>query len=107
MKKRDSQLEQVKLEGDRGSIELLPDEEDSLRISNHHGTQTRPAFTGTPDEAYLASFTAAQTHFAECLRKGIEPETVAKDNFQTLRATFAAYESAAANIVVHLREPSN
>ncbi len=102
--KRASQLERVTLEGDRGSIELLPDEEDVLRISNYEGSQTRPAFNGTPDEAYQASYTATQAHFAECLRKGLEPETVARDNIQTLGATFAAYESAAANKVVHLRD---
>ena len=102
--KKESQLEQVTLEGDRGSIELLSDEQEILRISNHQGSRTRPAFDGTPEEAYQASYNATQAHFAECLRKGLEPETVARDNIQTLRTTFAAYESAAANKVVYLQD---
>lgn len=105
VEKRASQLEQVTLEGDRGSIELLPGEKDIIRISNHQGTKTRLAFNGTPEEAYLASYTATQAHFAECLRKGLEPETVATDNIKTLKATFAAYEAAAANKVIHLTDP--
>ncbi|RPI78385.1 MAG: gfo/Idh/MocA family oxidoreductase [Chloroflexi bacterium] len=103
MEKRFSQLEQVTLEGDQGSIELLPDVEDILRISNHEGSITRPAFTGTSDDAYQASYTAAQAHFIECLREGREPETAARDNIQTLQAMFAAYESAAENNVIHLQ----
>jgi predicted dehydrogenase len=101
--KRESQLEQVTLEGDGGTIELLPGEQDLLRISDHQATRSRPAFDSTPEEAYQASYTAAQRHFAECLRNGLEPETVARDNFQTLRATFAAYESASLNKVVYLQ----
>jgi predicted dehydrogenase len=104
VEKKASQLEQVTLEGDRGSIELLPTEEEILRISNYQGTQTRPAYNGTPDEAYQASYTATQAHFAECLRKCLDPETVARDNIETLRATLAAYESAAANKVIYLHE---
>jgi D-apiose dehydrogenase len=104
---KDSQLEHVTVEGDRGSIELLPDEQDTLRISNHEGAQTRPAYEGAPEDAYLASFTAAQTHFAECLRNGKKPETVAEDNIKTIRATFAAYDSAAANKVIYLQEANS
>jgi D-apiose dehydrogenase len=104
VEERDSQLERVTLEGDRGSIELLPVEEDIIRISNHQGSQTMPAFEGTPDEAYQASYNATQSHYAKCLRGGLEPETVANDNIHTLRATFAAYESAAANRVIYLRD---
>ena len=104
VEKRASQLEQATLEGDGGSIELLPDEKDILRISNHEGSQTRPAFDGSPDEAYQASYNATQAHFAECLRNGLEAETVARDNIETLRATLAAYESAAANKVIYLQD---
>lgn len=102
VKKRFSQLEQVTLEGDQGSIELLTDVEDTLRISNHEGSTTQPAFSGSSDDAYQASYTAAQAHFIECLREGREPETSARDNIRTLRAMFAAYESAAENKVIHL-----
>ena len=99
---RFSQLEQVTLEGDAGTIHLLPDEDDLLQITTKSGTQRRPAFDVTPEEAYQASYTAAQRHFVECLREGRSPETEANDNLKTLAATFAAYESAAKNQVVHL-----
>ena len=99
---RYSQLERVTLEGDAGTIHLLPDEDDVLQITTKSGTQRRPAFDVTPEEAYQASYTAAQRHFIECLREGRSPETEASDNLKTLAATFAAYESAAKNRVVYL-----
>lgn len=102
--KRASQLEQVTLEGDAGTIELLLDQEDLISICNKNGTWQQPAFNCTPDEAYQASYTAAQRHFAESLRYGLQPETVASDNLRTLKATFAAYESAAQNKVVVLEK---
>jgi predicted dehydrogenase len=107
VEKKASQLEQVTVEGDRGLIELLPGEKDILRISNHEGSQSRPAFGGSTEEAYQASYTATQAHFAECLRKGLDPETVARDNIETLRATFAAYDSAASGKVVHIHDPKS
>jgi predicted dehydrogenase len=100
--KHTSQLEQVTLEGDTGTIELLPDQGDILKISNKTGTYQQPAYTGTSEDAYQASYTASHRHFADCLRKGILPETAAHDNIHTLAATFAAYESAAQNKVVIL-----
>ncbi|MBN1535504.1 MAG: Gfo/Idh/MocA family oxidoreductase [Anaerolineales bacterium] len=102
--KRASQLEQVTLEGDVGTIELIPDRQDLLKISKKEGTHQKPAFDCTPEEAYQASYNAAQRHFAECLRNGRLPETVAEDNYRTLQATFAAYESAAGNKVVFLEK---
>ena len=90
------------LEGDAGTIHLLPDEDDLLQITTKSGTQRRPAFDVTPEEAYQASYTAAQRHFVECLREGRSPETEANDNLKTLAATFAAYESAAKNQVIYL-----
>ena len=89
-----SQLEQMTIEGDEGSIELLPDQGDILRVTTKSETWQRPAFDVSPEEAYQASYTAAQRHFIECLRSGKVPETVASDNIKTLAATFAAYESA-------------
>ncbi len=100
--KHASQLEQVTLEGDTGTIELLPDQGDILKISNKTGTYQQPAFSCTPEEANQASYTAAHRHFVECLRKGTLPETVARDNLKTLATTFAAYESARQNKVVVL-----
>ena len=101
---RFSQLEQVTVEGDAGTIELLPEQDDSLRVTTEAGTRQRPAFDGAPEETYQASYTAAQRHFIECLREGRAPETVATDNVKTLAAMMAASESAARNQVVCLRE---
>lgn len=97
---RHSHLERMTLEGDKGVIQLLPDQRDTLRVTTKSDTWQRPAFDGTPEEAYQASYTAAQRHFIECLREGKAPETVASDNIRTLAATLAAYESAARNQVI-------
>lgn len=96
------QLERVTIEGDEGTIDLLPDQGDVLRVTTKSERWQRPAFDVKPEEAYQDSYTSAQSHFIECLRSGQTPETVARDNLRTLAATFAAYESAARNQVVFL-----
>jgi predicted dehydrogenase len=103
VEKRFSHLEHLTIEGDEGSIELLPDVYDIIRVSDYKNSWQYPAFTCTPDEAYQNSYTAAQRHFAECLKDGTLPETVAQDNIRTLEATFAAYESAKNNQVLVIR----
>jgi predicted dehydrogenase len=65
-------------------------------------TTAQPVHDGDIAGAYQASYDATQAHFAACLRAGRLPETHAGDNLKTLRLTFAAYESAAENRVVHL-----
>lgn len=99
-----SQLEQVTIEGSQGSLELLPNANDSLRICSPEGAIERPAFECSPQEAYQASYTSAQRHFSECLREGKIPETEAHDNLRTLQAVFAAYESARNQKVVFLND---
>jgi predicted dehydrogenase len=98
-----SQLEQVTIEGDEGTIELRPDQGDILKLATRSQVWQRPALDASPEEAYQASYTAAQRHFIECLRDGRTPETAAEDNLKTLAAAFAAYESATLNQVVILR----
>ena len=97
-------VERVTLEGDEGTIELLPGPQDVLRLATKREAWQRPAFDGTPEEAYQASYTAAQRHFVECLREGRLPETAASDNLKTLAVTMAAYESAAQNRVIFLHD---
>lgn len=97
-----SQLEQCVIEGDEGTIELLPGQGELLRVTTRGETHQRPAFDTTPAEAYQTSYTTAQRHFIECLRAGVDPETSARDNVRTLAATFAAYESAAKGEVIRL-----
>jgi len=105
VERRASQLEQLTLEGQTGSIELLPDSGDLLRVSTLKESLERPAFDCSPAEAYQASYTAAQRHFAECLQRGTEPETVARDNLHTLQAALDAYASAARGQVIRRGKP--
>ncbi|MEW5815832.1 MAG: Gfo/Idh/MocA family oxidoreductase [Spirochaetota bacterium] len=97
-----SRSEQMTLEGDEGTIELLPHREDCLRLTTRNKSRQYSTFKGSSEEAYQASFTAAQTHFIECLREGRIPETAAGDNYKSLAVTLAAYESAARNQVIQM-----
>lgn len=97
-----SQLEQVTIEGDNGTIKLMPESGDLLEVTSRDESWQRPAFNITPAQAYQESYTATQRHFIECLREGRTPETVASDNLKTLQATLAAYQSAQENQVIQL-----
>ena len=115
-----SLLEDGLFEGDGGSLALVPNRGDGdclrlvtplprERVPINRGrawspvvTQTWPAHDGDIAAAYQASYTAAQGHFIERLRAGKLPETHAADNLNTLRAMFAAYQSASENRVVSL-----
>jgi predicted dehydrogenase len=98
-----SQLEMVSIEGDGGTIKLLPNQGDTLEVVSGRERVQQPAFKGSPEKAYQNSYTAAQRHFVDCLRMGKKPETVDQDNIKTLMATFAAYESARENRVVEIK----
>jgi predicted dehydrogenase len=113
-------LEEVIIEGDDGTIALVPNRGDgdlirvvrplpARRLPVDRGrpwspvtTTVLPAHDGDIAAAYQASYDAAHAHFADCLRRGALPETHAEDNLKTLRAVFAAYQSAAENRVVSL-----
>jgi len=115
-----SLLEDVVVEGDEGTIALVPNQGygDLIAITDLRGADLRregverartptrttalPAHDGDLAAAYQASYDAAQRHFIDCLRAGLEPETIATDNLKTLRSLFAAYESAEQNAVVFL-----
>jgi predicted dehydrogenase len=111
-------LEDVAIEGDRGTITLVPNrgEGDLIRIVealpaerlpidrnrpwSPVAVSSRPAHDGDIARAYQGSFTAAHQHFASCWRSGTQPETSALDNLKTLRAMFAAYQAAETNRVI-------
>jgi predicted dehydrogenase len=95
-------LEHFVVEGDEGFIELLPEPLNLLRLSTPREAWERPARRDSLQEAYQASYTAAQRHFVECLRSGKAPETIASDNLKTMEVTFGAYESAASGQPVDL-----
>jgi predicted dehydrogenase len=115
-------LEEVTIEGERGTIKLVPNRGDGdlIRVTrllpveripvdrarpwSPVMTTARPAHDGDIAAAYQASFDAAHGHFADCLRSGRLPETHAGDNLKTLRAVFAAYQSAEENRVVPIDE---
>lgn len=95
-----SQLEQVIIEGDQGTLSLCDKPQEEIRIKNRQGITTQPAYSGSSQEAYQDSYTQAQRHFIDCLRSGCLPETHARDNLKTLAMVFAAYESAEKNQVI-------
>jgi predicted dehydrogenase len=113
-------LEELVIEGDEGSLALVPNRGpgDLLRLvfplprerlPDNRRRPWSPVMTtstavhdGDIAGAYQASYDATHRHFAECLRAGRLPETHARDNLQTLRLTFAAYDSAAENRVIYL-----
>jgi predicted dehydrogenase len=115
-------LEEVTIEGDRGTIALVPNRgdgdlirsvcllpEDRVPVDRARPwspvtTTATPAHDGDVAAAYQASYDAAHGHFAGCLRSGRLPETHAEDNLKTLRAVFAAYQAAAENRVVTIEE---
>lgn len=95
-------VEDMRIEGDRGTIELLPDQGrgDRLRVVTGIKNVERPAYEETPESAYQASYTAAHQHFIDCLLSSHPTETHAQDNLKTLAVTLAAYHSAKTNQVV-------
>jgi predicted dehydrogenase len=115
-------LEEVTIEGESGTIALVPNRGDGdlIRIArllpeeripadrdrpwSPVMTTALPAHDGDIAAAYQASYDAAHGHFAGCLRSGRLPETHAGDNLKTLRAVFAAYQSAEENRVIPLDE---
>jgi D-apiose dehydrogenase len=90
-------IEDCRIEGDRGTIELVRDNRKGnlIRLTNTEGILEKPAHPNrTPAESYLDSYIAAQGHFIQCLMSGRIPETAAADNFETLAIVLAAYRSA-------------
>jgi predicted dehydrogenase len=98
---RSSLLEHVTIEGDQGTIELIPDG-NILRITTEKGAWEHAVINCSPEEAYQASYTAAHQDFIKCLREKKTPETNANDNIKTFIAALAVYKSAAENQVINM-----
>jgi predicted dehydrogenase len=98
-------VEDVRIEGERGTILLVPDRDrgDRLRLSTQDGNLDRPAYTGSPQRAYQHSYTEAIRHFVHGLWTGARTETAAQDNLITLAITLAAYESGRQGRVVDIQ----
>lgn len=97
-------VEDMRIEGNRGGIVLSPAPKggDTIQIVTEEKQVERPVYSGTPLSVYQASYTSAHQHFIDCLLSGKMPETQAKDNYETLAVTLAAYQSAETNQVVKI-----
>jgi predicted dehydrogenase len=94
------------VEGDRGSLEVLPNYE--LRVTDADGTRTLHA----PPQAYAwadpkyavvqASIVPCHQDMVRAMRTGQLPETHGADNLRTMRLVFAAYESARSGSAVRV-----
>jgi D-apiose dehydrogenase len=96
----------VFIEGTRGSLELGPDH--WVRITDETGTHARrcpPPRYPWADPAYdivHASIVPCNADLLGALRKEGGGETTGRDNLETVRLVFAAYEAAEKNVVVPL-----
>jgi D-apiose dehydrogenase len=97
-------LEEFRVEGERGTIELLPDPDigDHMVITTDSGKIVKQVYRGDPFDAYKESYKAAQQHFIESIMDGRLPETHAEENLHTLAVTLAAYKAASTNRVVEM-----
>jgi predicted dehydrogenase len=104
--RKDHNVEDVRIEGDAGTIALVPDlvKGDLIRLTTVEGEWEQPAYDCEPLEAYERSYVTTQGHFIECLLDGVTPETHALDNYETLAITLAAYHSAESNQVIKIAE---
>jgi predicted dehydrogenase len=99
-------LEDVRIEGTDGTIELISDSQkgDLIRLTSISDSWKKPAYYGDPEDAYLQSFVRAQSHFIDGLRHNSPLDTLATDNIQTLALVLAAYHSAEIGEVVRIQE---
>jgi predicted dehydrogenase len=83
------------VEGDAGTVELDPYQEDALIVTTSSEREQRSAHPGrTPAEAYSDRYIVTQGHFADCLHSGVAAENEARDNLKAHAAVMAAYASA-------------
>lgn len=88
----------VRIEGERGSLELAPDH--WLRVTTADGTHARrvpPPRYAWADPAYdlvQSSIVPCHADLLRALRGEGRAETTGADNLETVRLVFAAYESA-------------
>jgi D-apiose dehydrogenase len=98
----------VRIEGERGSLELADDYwvrttleggTWSQRVAPHRYSWADPAY-----DLVHASIVPCNAHLLAVLRDGVEPETSGADNLRTLELVFGAYDSAASNAAVPVSE---
>jgi len=91
------------VEGDKGTIEFEPYQDDTILITTAAGTEQRAA-RGDIDRptAYQESYIKTHSHFIHCLRAGEPAENEGRDNLKTLAIMFAAYEAAERGQIISL-----
>ena len=117
-------LEETTIEGDSGTITLIPNRGDgdlirlvealpleSLPVDRERpwspvAVTSTPAHDGNIAAVYQQSFTAAHRHYVESWLSGRLPETHIGDNLRTMEVMFAAYRSAETNEVIRLEGTS-
>jgi predicted dehydrogenase len=105
-KRRGPLVEAVRIEGDKGTVELIPmqGEPDRIRITTQEGVSDSPAYEGDPFDNYIGSYVGAQEHFIASISENKIPETAAHNYYRTLAAMLAAYRSAELDQVVAIDE---
>jgi D-apiose dehydrogenase len=100
----------VFVEGDRGTAEVTRDY--WVRVTPPTGTQARrhppPRYSWVdPSNAVVhASIVSRHANLLSALRGEAPAETIADDNYRTLRLVFAAFDSARTNAVASLEAPA-
>jgi len=95
------------IEGARGTI--VVDADGLLRVITPTGRveeRLKPPslpWQEPPGEWIQEAVLAIQQHFVDCLQQGQQPETHGRDNLETMRLVFAAYESAETNSSIRLQ----
>ncbi|HEV7276347.1 MAG TPA: Gfo/Idh/MocA family oxidoreductase [Devosiaceae bacterium] len=96
------------IEGDRGTIEL--DEDYRMTVHGPDGRQTFdvepevPAWGEQPWHIIQDSVVAFERHVVEVLEGKAPPQPSGEDNLKTLAMALAAYEAAASDSVIDLRQ---
>ena len=88
----------VRIEGDKGTIELEQGYHLSVSAPGHRETTdvepAVPGWGGKPWHVIQESVANIQRHWLDCLGTGREPATSGRDNLRTIDLVFKAYESA-------------
>jgi predicted dehydrogenase len=88
----------IEIDGAEGTLRLFADYQ--LQIHTRAGTEMRNvapralAWTSEPWVAIQSSVFNIQSHWVDCLRRGVEPATSGSDNLRTLALVEATYLSA-------------
>lgn len=96
----------VRIEGDRGSLEIRRDYQLSVvsnkQLTHHHIPPVQYPWSSRLGGSVAESVMNTQKHWVACLHRGEEPCTSGADNLKTLELVFGAYQSASQNQIYHI-----